>query len=266
MANTFFGTVFQTALKEAVAYRWSMMISIVTGPVFIGIQYLIWSAVFGMQENVVGYTLATMMLYLALNYLTLYVTYDEAQHEFNDSIRTGSFIAYMTRPIPVFWYMFYKKVGDRSLALVVEAIPVGIVLWFVGVNLLSGNIGWYLVSLVIAFFITFCIRFLLGMGAFWLTRTHGLHMISMSLQLLFTGSLFPLELLPLGLQKVFFFLPFQWGLFVPVRAFLGSYELAGYTFTMPQLMIAQFIYAVILGMVCHLVYNKAIKRFSGVGV
>jgi ABC-2 type transport system permease protein len=80
-----------------------------------------------------------------------------------------------------------------------------------------------------------------------------------------SGVLIPLTLFPEIIQKVFFFLPFQFITYVPIRVFIGSYELAGNTYSLPQIIGIQAIATASMVILTILFYKRGIKQFTGVG-
>lgn len=75
----------------------------------------------------------------------------------------------------------------------------------------------------------------------------------------------PWRTLPRSLQKVLFFLPFQFATYAPIRVFLGAYELAGIRLSLPgavglQALAAGFMFLLTLGLT-----RLGLRRFTGVG-
>ena len=70
-------------------------------------------------------------------------------------------------------------------------------------------------------------NYCIGITAFWFTKTEGLRRAFLTLRDLSAGMLIPLTFFPKGMQKVLFYLPFQFITYVPTRVFIGHYELAG---------------------------------------
>ena len=80
-----------------------------------------------------------------------------------------------------------------------------------------------------------------------------------------SGVLVPLTLFPVMLQKAFFILPFQFIAYVPIRVFIGSYELGGYSCTIPQIVGIQAVAVLFMTVFTILFYKQGMKQFSGVG-
>ena len=85
------------------------------------------------------------------------------------------------------------------------------------------------------------------------------------LRSVFAGVFLPLTFFPTALQKVMFFLPFQFLTFVSVKVFIGNYELAGFTLTIPGIVCVQALAVLCMWLVTELLWRLAIHKFSGVG-
>jgi len=79
------------------------------------------------------------------------------------------------------------------------------------------------------------------------------------------GALVPLTLFPDFIQKILFFLPFQFVAYVPTRVFIGSYELAGISLSVPCVVGMQAVAVVVMFLVYKLLWYLGIKKFTGVG-
>ena len=111
---------------------------------------------------------------------------------------------------------------------------------------------------------TFLVNYCIGLTGFWIVRAEGLRKVFQTLQTVFSGMLVPLVFFG-SWQKILFFLPFQYMIYVPSRVCTGSYELAGMNLDLNVAVAFQAVAVLIfLGITC-LLYKAAMKRFNGVG-
>ena len=218
--------------KDWAAYRSHLAVSIFVGPVTFLVQIFIWNAVYSaenrLDSTLSGLTLNQMLAYFGIATTINYLIYDSADWDLQTLIRTGNFITFMLRPVSHCYFAFCEKIGHRLLALWVEFIPVYLLFLFVfKINLIPANLVWTLISISLGFVLMFLINYCIGITGFWLTKTEGLRRAFLVLRDLCAGALVPLTLFPDFIQKILFFLPFQFVAYVPTRVFIGSYELAG---------------------------------------
>ncbi|NLW59700.1 MAG: hypothetical protein GX073_05050 [Firmicutes bacterium] len=264
-----FGVLKATAFstyKEWAAYRSQMAISIFVGPVFFLIQLFIWRAVYATRTTLNGLTLEQMLTYYGIVAVIGYLTYDSADWDLQWLIRNGSFLTYMLRPVSYCFLAFAQKIGHRLLALWVEIIPVGLLFLFVfKIRLVPAEPGWALFSLGLSFVLVFLTNYCIGITAFWLTKTEGIRRAFLTLRNLSAGMLIPLNFFPAWMQKLLFYLPFQFITYVPTRVFIGHYELAGISLSIPRVVGLQVVATLVMLVVARLLWACGIKRFTGVG-
>jgi ABC-2 type transport system permease protein len=101
----------------------------------------------------------------------------------------------------------------------------------------------------------------LGMLCFWTTRGAAIFDLWMTLELLLSGRLVPLPLMPDWVQTLSWFLPFQWAFFFPIEALVGDLSNAelgrGLAFQILWILIGLGLFKV--------AWRSAIRRFSAVG-
>ncbi len=261
--------IYFTVWKESLAYRFSMLFSIISGPLSMIVNYIIWKNIFyaSGQTIISGYTFEQMITYIVIAFVTVYLTWDDVDQHYQKGVESGGFIIDLLKPISSLRYLFFGKLGHRSLAFFLEFIPVLFLMGLLfGFHIYkTNNITLYFISLAIAFVISFLLNSLIGMLAFWIVKPRGLMEIYNMLKFFLHGSLLPLSLFPEIIQKIFFFLPFQFVAYVPARIFMGDYVLGSVAFTPLEVVLYGLLQIGILSLILMLVWKKSIKRFCGVG-
>jgi ABC-2 type transport system permease protein len=264
-AQPIFKAVVQATYKENFAFRSNMAVSLITQPVYFLVQYFIWQAVFTAHETVSGYTLDTMLYYFAVSSLLGFLNWDSADGTLQRLVQTGKFITFQLRPVSHLYYAFFEKVGHRILAFWVEMVPIlGFYLLF-GIKPIPAKPFWAIVSVALSFILGFLINYTIGTIAFWLVKTDGVRRAVLVFKDICSGIFLPLTLFPSDIQRVLFVLPFQFVSYVPARVFMGSYELAGITMSIPQVVGLQAVMVAVTFLLNRLIWFFGIKRFTGVG-
>lgn len=181
-------------------------------------------------------------------------------------IRTGKFLTFLLRPISHRYFALSQKVGHRSLGIWLELTPVVLIFIFLfQIDLRPAYPIWAILSILLSFLMMFLVNYCIGMTAFWLTNTYGIRGMFSILRDISAGALIPLSFFPDVLQKIMFVLPFQFIIYVPTRVFIGSYELAGWTLGIPQIVGLQALAIGGMWLVSELLWRLGIRRFTGVG-
>ena len=256
--------------KEWSAYRTHSMVSIFVGPVYFLVQYCIWKAVYsahgGTDAVINGMRLEQMLTYFGVNALIGYLTMDFADWNLQMLVRTGKFLTFALRPIDHKLFAFSQKLGHRVLGFIFEFLPCFLIFMFVfKINLIPEHWILAIISIALGFCMTFLVNYCIGLTAFWIVRAEGIRNVFQALQTVFNGSLIPLVFFGKTWQKVLFFLPFQYMLYVPSRVCTGSYELAGKIYELPQIVGIQACAVCVFLLLTCLLYNRAMKQFTGAG-
>lgn len=252
--------------KEWSAYRTHSMVSIFVGPVYFIVQYFIWSAVYGGQEALHGMKLQQMLTYFGATALIGYLTMDFADWNLQMLVRTGKFLTFMLRPIHHRFFALSQKLGHRTLGFIFEFLPCFLIFQFVfKVNMIPKYVGWTILSIVFSFLMNFYVNYCIGMTSFWLIQSSGIRRVFQVLSGVFSGALIPLVFFPDFMQKILFFLPFQYISYVPSMVFQGSYKLAGISMSIPMIVMIQGIAVITMMLLSEILYRKSLHVFTSAG-
>jgi ABC-2 type transport system permease protein len=252
------------AIIEQLQYRMAnmmFMIHLLIEPV---IYLVVWSTVANTQGGEIGgYTAAQFAGYYIIWTLVRQFNLALGPHSFNWRIKEGRLAAELLRPVhplqvDIGYYLGYK------VPAVMYWLPVGALLWFVfkpEINPELWQIAAFPVVLILAFFVRFLFMWLLGLVCFWTERIDALFELYFVSELLFSGRLVPLEVMPQWAQTVAGFLPFQWTFYFPIEVLLGRVDAAAFGAGL----LAQLAWIVGGYAIVMLVWNRAIRRFTAVG-
>lgn len=252
--------------KEWSAYRTHSMVSILVGPIYFIVQYYIWTAVYQSQGNINGMDLSQMLTYFGAAALIGYATMDFADWNLQMLVRTGKFLTFALRPIHHRFFAFSQKIGHRTLGILFEFIPCYLIFHFIfQVNLWPKYFGLTLLSIFLAFLMNFYVNYCIGLTAFWLVQASGVRNVFTLIQTIFSGTLIPLMFFPEFIQKILFFLPFQYTAYVPAMVFTGQYQLGGISMSIPSIVSLQAFAVVTVMLLSEVLYRASMRHFNGVG-
>lgn len=253
--------------KEWSAYRTHSMVSIFVGPVYFLVQYFIWNAVYGNQGAALhGLELEQMLRYYGAIALIGYLTMDFADWNLQMLVHSGKFLTFQLRPIHHRFFALSQKLGHRVLGFLFEFLPCFLIFQCIfKINMIPRYLGYTLISILFAFLMNFYVNYCIGLSAFWLVQASGIRNVFQALSSVFSGALIPLVFFPDFIQKLLFFLPFQYTTYVPAMVFSGSYTLAGISMGIPQIVLLQGIILLLTIGLSEVLYRRAIYRFTAVG-
>ncbi|MEX2160399.1 MAG: ABC-2 family transporter protein [Anaerolineales bacterium] len=252
------------AVMEALQYRAAnvmFMVHVLIEPV---IYLVVWSTVANTQGGQIGgYTAAQFAGYYIIWTLVRQFNLTLGPYNFNWRIKEGRLAAELLRPVhpiqtDLGFYLGYK------IPQTLYWLPMGVLLWFLfkpEINAQLWQILAFPLALMFAFFVRFTFMWLLGLVCFWTEKIDALFELYFTLELLFSGRLVPLEVMPAWAQSVAAFLPFQWTFYFPIEVLLGRVQPAefGWGFLIQVGWVVGG-YALVM-----FVWKHAIKRFTAVG-
>jgi ABC-2 type transport system permease protein len=254
--------------KEWSAYRTHSMVSIFVGPVYFIVQYFIWGAVYGnsASDSIHGLELSQMLVYFAANALIGYLTMDFADWNLQMLVRTGKYLTFALRPLHHRFFALSQKCGHRVLGFLFEFVPCALIFGLLfRIPIVPAEPLWAIASIALSFLMTFYVNYAIGLSAFWFVRADGVRAVFQLLQSVFSGALIPLVFFPEVLQKILFFLPFQYMLYVPSMVCAGTYRLGGISMSIPGIVGIQALAVLAMAVLNELLYRVSMRRFTGVG-
>ena len=178
-------------------------------------------------------------------------------------IREGELNRDLLRPmLPLHWDIAWF--AGWKVVMIVLWLPIAFGLSLVFDPTLSprpAEIVTFAIAIWGAYLIRTMLQESLGMLCFWTTRGAAIFDLYMTVELLLSGRLVPLPLMPDWVQEVSRFLPFQWAFYFPIESLVGdlsNQELA-------QGLFVQLFWILVGLAIFRVAWRSAIKRYSAVG-
>jgi len=251
------------AIAEQVQYRvanYMYMLGMVAEPI---IYLVVWQTVAEQQGgSVAGITSGQFAAYYIVWTLVRNINIVFTPYGWEDRIREGRLSAQLLRPL-------FPIVEDLGFFLGWK--PVVIVLWLPIAAFLSLvfhpvlnptplAIAVFAVSLLGAYLIRSLNQSSLGLITFWTTRVGPIFQLYIAAELLLSGRLVPMTLMPAWVQTLANVLPFQWTFGFPIEALVGNLS----TEALLGGLAMQLLWIVIGSLLVRVVWRFAVRRYSAV--
>ncbi|WP_455353526.1 ABC transporter permease [Streptomyces sp. SYSU K217416] len=146
--------------------------------------------------------------------------------ELQERIRTGDIAVDLYRPADLQLWWLASDLGRAAFQLLgrgVVPLAAGAVCFHLALP--SDPVVWllFLVSVWLGIVVSFAVRFLVGLCAFWLLDGAGVNMIALLLSIFFSGMLLPLTVFPGAFGELARALPWAAMLQVPMDVLLGRH-------------------------------------------
>ena len=259
--------VFKLGLQNTFVYRWNYLLRAVFGLIPLAGTVFLWRAVFnekggGMQ----GYDYGSMIYYYLLTILVSnLVTPTEDEWQIASDIREGQINSFLTKPLNYLAYRFSIFLSGRLVYTVVTILPIALIFLY-----FRDFITWpkdpiaypaAFVSLVMAAMIQFFITYSVAMMAFWILEISTIVFIVYSFEYFLGGHMFPVDIMPAGIQAVMKWLPFYYELFCPIANFLERLQGAA----MYEALAIQTGWVIALWALARYMWKRGLGHYQAVG-
>ncbi len=260
----FYVTNMKIAIIEQFQYpvaNYFYMIGMIAEPV---IYLVVWSTVAGAQGGqVAGYTPGKFAAYYIVWTLVRNMNIVFTPFGWEWRIRSGQLSALLLRPLHPLHYDLSFFAGWKFVVIVLW-LPLAVVLSLAfqpTFNTSPLEVLVFAMAIWGAYLIRSMVLWLLGMISFWTTRVSALFELYFAAELLLSGRLVPLALMPSWVQTVARYLPFRSTFGFPIEALIGGMTPA----QLGQGLLIQLAWIVAATLAVMLVWRVAIRRYSAVG-
>ena len=260
----FYLTTIRVSIAETFQYRvaqYFYMLGMVAEPV---IYLVVWSTIAKSSGGSVnGITAPEFAAYYIVWTLVrnMNVVFGAPYWEYR--IREGQFSGQLLRPMHPIHHDLAWFAGSK-VVVVILWIPIAVGLSFAFHPALHPSVqevAVFVVAIWGAYLIRTMFMSTLGMLCFWTTRGAAVFDLWMTSELLLSGRLVPLQLMPDWVQTLSSYLPFKWAFFFPIESLAGDLSTAS---LLRGLAMQALWIAVGLGLF-SVAWRSAIKRYSAVG-
>jgi ABC-2 type transport system permease protein len=218
--------VFLVGLQSNLVYRWNFGIRATFSFVHLAFVFILWGAAFAGQTEIGGFNLAqTITYFIALLLLQFFISAFSEDYQISEEIRNGLINQFLLKPVNYFIYRFTIFVAARLVSGLLALVPLLVLLPLLRDYIALPDEGWRIVLGVPAIFmsalIQFTIAYIFGLLTFWFLEIQSFVILSMAIESVLGGQIFPLDLMPEWLFRVSQFLPYYYQMYFPAAIFTG---------------------------------------------
>lgn len=250
--------LFKTGVKEAVAYRLMTISSFFSTFLYIVLLISVWTAI--AQSATLEGGLSRVISYVVLGQVINSSISTGVEKWFGHKIREGTIVNELKRPVSVITHAYFHEIGWQATDTVLKGVPllaIGILFTSMQVPSAANFLG-FLASVILGFHLMLAVAMNTSMLVFWTKIDGGLRFTRSSIVNFLSGVVFPLYLLPEGLQDIFYALPFHLIVDGPINVFLMQRN--GYAIL--DLLLQQLLWIGIFSFTALLLWRKAQKKLT----
>ena len=216
--------------RRHATYRSATLARILTGAVFAFIRAYVMLAIFRQRADIGGFDATDAVTFAIVSQGLLSAIEAFGTDEIAQRIRTGDIVTDLYRPLDYQRYSVAEDMGRATYHLLARGVPpvlIGALVFDLRVAQSPWQLLAFVASVVIGVVISFDLRFLVNLCAFWLVDIRGPLQLQTLVQMFFAGLIVPITFFPHWLESLARALPFAGTLQIPVEIFMGKHAGAG---------------------------------------
>lgn len=260
--------VFRIALSERLVYRADFFIATFLRFTPIITTIVLWRAVYDGSRRVELDGLAYQQMvayYLVVMITRAFGSMPGLSGEIAGDIRDGGLRKYLLQPIDYLRYLMMLRCAHKMVYFVMAAAPYALVFWICRGFLPEWDVasGWLpsVLTLVLAFLLGFAMSALVGMLGFWFLEVGSFIGVVMTAQYFLSGHMFPLSLLPDGVETVVTLLPFAYETYYPTLLIMQKLTPAETW----RVILVQVVWVVGLMVATRWAWIRGLRRYAAYG-
>lgn len=242
-------------------YIFDILIGFISYCIIIFIFLNLWKYIYSDQSKLInGYNMNQMIWYVILTeILWMSLGGRKLCAKICDDVRSGNIAYNINKPYNYVEYILSNHLGlvtIRFILLTLLGIVLGIIFLGSIPNLSILQISGVIISCIFATVINILLITFLGLISFFIEDANPFYWLY-SKAILVVGTLFPIEFFPNIIQPIIKMSPIYVVSYGPAKLFV-AFKLSNFL----EIIIAQIIYLIISFAICHLIYNKGVKKLN----
>ncbi|MGH2561425.1 MAG: ABC transporter permease [Thermomicrobiales bacterium] len=253
--------VAKRSFQRHLAYRAATLAGLFTNSVFGVLIASMYAGFYGSRAGdatVAGYELTEIFTFVWIGQSMIMVVYLWSWWEIANAIKSGDVVTDLMKPIDYFAFWLSRDLGRAVCHAITRMAPtllMGALLYDLALPASLGRWLLFATSVVLAVVVSFSVRFIFNISAFWFFDVRGMHYVQYLLATFFSGMLVPIAFFPDWLRVLTELMPFRSIIMVPVDIALGRGN--------PALMLAlQGFWAVVLSVLAHFILRRAVRKLE----
>jgi ABC-2 type transport system permease protein len=260
----FYLTTMRTQVQTQFQYRaatYMYLIGMVAEPV---IYLVVWTTIAKQQGGFIqGISVGEFAAYYIVWTLVRNMNIVFTPYGWEWRIREGELSAALLRPLHPIHYDIAQFAGGKLIWVVLYLpIAAGLTLIFdPELSVTALEVCVFFVAIWGAYLIRTMLLWLLGMVTFWTTRGSAIFETYIMAELLLSGRLVPLPLMPDWAESLAGFLPFQWAFYFPIQTLVGELSAAELVGGLGM----QVLWIAVGSFLVWICFRASVSRYTAVG-
>ncbi len=224
----------------------------------------LWNTAFISGQVNLDYTQDTMILYIFLTAILQNIVLATALQGLTGTIYSGQLSIILLKPLNIFSFLMVQDLADKlkNVAFILIETAIFFLLFQPAVVWPTGNVLiLFAIWIIGGLFINFLINLIFGAFGFWSPDSWGPRFLFYTLITFTSGTLYPLDILPLVIQKIIYLTPLPFLSFAQTQLFLN--RLTSSEITTYSLGLIFWLFS--LGLIARWLWGRGLRDYSAAG-
>ncbi|MFD0590153.1 ABC transporter permease [Paenibacillus sp. GCM10027627] len=218
-------TVFRKSLSMQFVYNSGTLFSIISTLIFVLLQFSLWNHIVKNGDSSGAITLSSIATYIILGLIVRNLTSVEVSDFVAGEIKSGNIELYFVKPYSFLTFLLSRHLGTMTGSFVTRVFIIILICYpfiYSQVELNYTFFFYFVLSVLNAMALAFCIDYSIGMLAFVFVQVWPLKFLVRDIGNIFSGYFVPLWLFPSWLLVPAAVLPFKYIYFFPISILIGE--------------------------------------------
>lgn len=257
---------FLIGLQSNIVYRWNFGIRALFSLFHLAFVFILWGAAYAGQTEIGGFDLnQTLTYFIVILMMQFFIGAFNEDYQISEDIRNGLINQFLLKPINYYLYRFSIFVAARLVSGLLALLPVLIALPFLKDHIVVPDELWRIAlglpAMLMAALIQFTIAYIFGLLTFWFLEIQSFIILSLAIETVLGGQMFPLDLMPAWFYRISQWLPYYYQMYFPTAIFTGRIDQPS---ALSGLAIQAF-WVVTLLALAQLLWTRGLRRHTAVG-
>jgi ABC-2 type transport system permease protein len=257
---------FLIGLQSNIVYRWNFGIRALFSLFHLAFVFILWGAAYSGQTHIGGFDLnQTLTYFIVILVMQFFIGAQNEDYQISEDIRNGLINQFLLKPINYYLYRFSIFVAARLVSGGLALLPILVALPLLKDHIVLPDELWRLAyglpAMLMAAMIQFTIAYIFGLLTFWFLEIQSFIILSLAIETVLGGQMFPLDLMPTWFYRISQWLPYYYQMYFPTAIFTGRIDeasaLTGLAF--------QAFWVVALLALAQLLWTRGLRRHTAVG-
>lgn len=257
---------FLIGLQSNIVYRWNFGIRALFSLFHLAFVFILWGAAYAGQTDIGGFNLnQTLTYFIVILVMQFFIGAQNEDYQISEDIRNGLINQFLLKPINYYLYRFSIFAAARLVSGLLALVPLLVALPLLKNHITLPDELWRLAlglpAMLMAAMIQFTIAYIFGLLTFWFLEIQSFIILSLAIETVLGGQMFPLDLMPAWFFRLSQWLPYYYQMYFPAAIFTGRLDQAS---ALNGLALQAF-WVVALLLIAQLLWSRGLRRHTAVG-